>query len=159
MLRRLYLFLLLGLAGLLANASSAQEAAAPGQGPPPQPSPPVEKFEFVSAEGGPGRVQSERDPFALGGRDVGDSGGLRFRPQAATSIPELQLRGIVNGADGSRVGLLQVGNQQVYMVRAGDTISLRTRNSASNTVINIREINQLTLIVESGTLGEVIIVR
>ena len=159
MLRRLYLSLLVGLAGLLASTASAQDADPPEQPAPSQTRPPVEEFEFVSAEGAAGRFQGERDPFALGGRDSGDSGGLRFRPQTGTSLPELKLRGIVNGADGSRVGLLQVGNQQVYMVRAGDTISLRTRNSASNTVINVREINQLTLIVESGTLGEVIIVR
>jgi hypothetical protein len=45
------------------------------------------------------------------------------------------------------------------MVREGDTISLRTGGASSNAVINVVKINQLTLVVESGTLGEVIIVR
>ncbi len=159
MLKMLYLLILVGSGSLLATALQAQTEPN-GVGTEPGTAPePVEEYEFVSAEGQPQGAPLERDPFALGGRTVDDGGGLRFRPQSSASLPPLRLRGIVNGADGSRVGLLQIGNSQVYMVRAGDTISLRTGNSASNTVINVREINQLTLIVESGTLGEVIIVR
>ena len=45
------------------------------------------------------------------------------------------------------------------MVRAGDTVSLRSSGSSANFVINIREISRLSVVVESGTLGEVIIVR
>ena len=159
MLPRLYWFVLVGSGGLLSSAGTAQETATPPQPPSAEVRADVEDFEFVSAEGGPESLEAERDPFALGGRAVTNSGGLRFRPQSANSLPELRLRGIVNGADGTRVGLLQIGNAHVYMVKAGDTISLRGGGSNSNTVINVREINQLTLIVESGTLGEVIIVR
>lgn len=102
-----------------------------------------------------------RDPFAVSQLMIEQTHlqerGLRFTPLAGAQVPELKLRGVVNGTDGQRVGLIEVINEGVFLVRKGDTISLRT--AGNNTVINIQEISQLSVVVESGTLGEVIIVR
>ena len=137
------------------QAGKQTEAVEPSQAEAtaPEPEPAVDTA-AIPAGGNP----LDRDPFAIGGGRNGD-GDLRFIRQAGASLPPLRLRGIVNGQDGARVGLLEVGSEGVYMVREGDTISLRTGGASSNAVINVVKINQLTLVIESGTLGEVIIVR
>lgn len=104
----------------------------------------------------------DRDPFAISplmDQEAALQGrGMRFTPLApGGKTPELKLRGIVNGRDGGRVALLDVGGAEVYLVREGDTISLH--NAGRNTVIKIKEVSHLSLLAEVGTLGEVIIVR
>ena len=108
----------------------------------------------------PNEFEESRDPFSLAGTsDTNGPRGFRFTRQPGGNVPRLSLRGIVLGEENERVGLLQIGTQGVFMVRAGDTVSLRSSGSSANFVINIREISRLSVVVESGTLGEVIIVR
>ena len=106
---------------------------------------------------------NERDPFSLSGvqRQVDNASetGLRFTRQPGGRIPRLILRGIARGSDNTRIGLIEIGSEGVYMVQEGDTVSLRPSAQAGNTVLSIKEIGEITMIVESGTLGEVIIVR
>ena len=106
---------------------------------------------------------NERDPFSLSGvqrkaENVTET-GLRFTRQPGGRIPRLILRGIARGADNIRIGLIEIGAEGVYMVQEGDTVSLRPSGQGGNTVLSIKEIGEITMIVESGTLGEVIIVR
>ena len=106
---------------------------------------------------------NERDPFSLSGVqrqvDSASETGLRFTRQPGGRIPRLILRGIARGSDNTRIGLIEIGSEGVYMVQEGDTVSLRPSAQAGNTVLSIKEIGEITMIVESGTLGEVIIVR
>jgi len=109
----------------------------------------------------PSKFDSDRDPFAtspLIERKGTQPGGPDFRPLAANlKTPELKLRGIVSGAGGDRVALLDIFGSDVYLVREGDTISLH--GSGRNTVIKVQEVSYLSLTVAVGTLGEVLIVR
>ena len=98
------------------------------------------------------------DPFAATAVSSG-KGGVAFTRQPTSNVPRLELRGIVWSQNNDRIGLLQVGNEGVYMVREGDTVSLRTGRGAGNTVLSIKEISKIAVLVETGVLGEVIIVR
>ena len=102
-----------------------------------------------------------RDPFSVSPAMLEESKlkseGLRFTPMAGAQVPQLKLRGIINAESEDRLGLIEVVREGVFLVREGDTISLRS--AASNTVIKITEIGALSVVVEAGTLGEVIVVR
>jgi hypothetical protein len=77
-----------------------------------------------------------------------------------TRLPPLKLRGIVKPGDQSTVvALLEVGggSKQIHMVKIGDEIAFD--RSDPSLVFKIREINRLSVIVEVGTLGDMIIVR
>ena len=79
---------------------------------------------------------------------------------ALTRLPPLKLRGIVKPGDQSTVvALLEVGGsgKQIHMVKIGDEIAFD--RSDPSLVFKIREIDRLSVIVEVGTLGDVIIVR
>ena len=82
-----------------------------------------------------------------------------FRPSPIGNIvPQLALKGIiVKDEDSSPVGLLQVGRSDVHMVREGDEIGFKANDPSQ--VIKIKKISRLSIIVEAGTLGDVIIVR
>ncbi|MEY8252236.1 MAG: hypothetical protein RPR91_07620 [Colwellia sp.] len=106
----------------------------------------------------------KRDPFANSQRmherlQSGDSAGaFSFRAQPNAYIPGLKLRGILDGeSEDERLGLIEVASEGVFLVREGDTFSVRS--AGSNVVVLVKEINNLSLMVEMGTLGEVIIVR
>ncbi|MEW5057141.1 MAG: hypothetical protein AB1Y25_05910 [Cycloclasticus sp.] len=106
----------------------------------------------------------KRDPFANSQRmherlQSGDSGeAFSFRAQPNAYIPGLKLRGILDGeSEDERLGLIEVASEGVFLVREGDTFSVRS--AGSNVVVLVKEINNLSLMVEMGTLGEVIIVR
>ncbi len=111
----------------------------------------------------PPHPELDRDPFATTRlmeqtATRGQKSGPDFTPlPAASATPDLKLRGIVSGADGARLALLDVSGRDVYLVREGDTISLY--GAERNTVIKVLEMNHLTLTVTVGTLGEMVIVR
>jgi hypothetical protein len=90
-----------------------------------------------------------------------DNGGSAFVSSGAlTKLPPLKLRGVVKpDDDNSVVALLEVGGsgKQIHMVKIGDEIAF-DRNDPS-LVFKIRAIDRLSVIVEVGTLGDVIIVR
>jgi hypothetical protein len=113
-------------------------------------------------------TETIRDPFApteqilssMVSLDTGDGRPTFVRSGALTRLPPLKLRGIVKPGDQSTVvALLEVGggSKQIHMVKIGDEIAF-DRNDPS-LVFKIREIDRLSVIVEVGTLGDVIIVR
>jgi len=53
--------------------------------------------------------------------------------------------------------LLEVGGLGLFIVREGDTISLQ--NLPGDNVLRILEINDISVTVEAGSFGELIVVR
>lgn len=69
----------------------------------------------------------------------------------------MRLRGLLHGADGDMVALLQIGDDQVHIVREGDTVGLH--EIGIDSVIRVKQISRLHLVIESGSLDHLIIVR
>ena len=108
-----------------------------------------------------------RDPFNMSGQTArkstggGFGFGTSFLPNTVTKkVPKLKLRGVIN-AESKRpedlLALLEVNNQEVYMVRIGDEISYDPGNPAS--AIKIMSITRLSIKVQVGNLGNVLIIR
>jgi len=125
------------------------------------PSPAGQKTEKPNQSGG-----TARDPFAVSGElqayansgAIAVSGSPRFTAHASPqTLPKMRMRGFLKGKNGESVALLEVDGGQVHIVRAGDTIGLHGRGS--NAGLKIKSIDRLHLVVESGTLGQTIIVR
>lgn len=84
----------------------------------------------------------------------------RFVPAAnrPSRLPELRLRGIARGVgDASPTVLLEIEGYGTYIVTEGDTISLQ--NLPAENVIRIREITKISVIIEAGSFGELIVIR
>lgn len=73
------------------------------------------------------------------------------------NIPKMFLRGQLTGKDGELVALVEIDKGGVHIVREGDTIGLQQLGLDS--VIRVKEINRLQVVIESGSLGRLIIVR
>lgn len=80
------------------------------------------------------------------------SSGLAF------TLPKLTMKGVVfKKQEKLPIALLEIGGNGVYMVRVGDEISF---NPAMPTqVIKVIKISRLNVVVEVGTLGDLIVVR
>ncbi len=114
---------------------------------PPEPAPP-KRDPFAAS---PALNQQEEYEAAV------QQGKVRFMQDAKPrDIPDLKMRGHLQGKNNEVVALLEIG-QRVYIVREGDTIGLH--EFGYDSVIRIKKINRLHLMVESGTLGTLIIVR
>lgn len=90
----------------------------------------------------------------------GPAARRRFVPAAArpAQLPELTLRGIGRtGGENSPTVLLEVEGHGMFVVREGDTISLQALPAEN--VIRIKEITDISVIVETGSFGELIILR
>lgn len=104
-----------------------------------------------------------RDPFALttvilGSQNDNTAPALEFTPVIAEAkIPKLRLKGIIN-TKGEKTALLEVAGYDTYVVKENDAIGLPPSKGGTN-VIKIKKIDRLSLIVEVGHLGQVIIVR
>lgn len=109
-----------------------------------------------------------RDPFSATSKLV----NKRIRPAAITrtgsdigfepqnrpvGIPKMSLKGHLQSKDGDVVALLEIEGSGIHIVREGDTVGLH--NLGQDTVIRIRKISRLHLVIESGSLGKLIIVR
>ncbi len=73
------------------------------------------------------------------------------------AVPKMRMLAYLRGSTGEAVALLEVENGQVHVVREGDAVGLHEFGSGS--VVSIKRIGRLHLVVEVGTLGQVIIVR
>lgn len=82
-----------------------------------------------------------------------------FTPQqsATVKLPEMKLRGHLHSHDGEMVALLQIGKGEVHIVREGDTVGLH--DLGIDTVVRVKQISRLHLVIESGSLEHLIIVR
>ncbi|MEM7194804.1 MAG: hypothetical protein AAF402_07640 [Pseudomonadota bacterium] len=110
----------------------------------------------------PPRSEGPRDPFALTPYIVeqfsaSTSGEAVFTPTLSANVPPLALRGLVQKDANETVALLEIGNTGVYVVREGDTVGFRVGNEEQ--VMRIRKIDGLSVLVETGNLGKVIVVR
>ena len=75
-------------------------------------------------------------------------------------LPILKLKGVINAnrqREQDLLALLQINNKDVYMVRVGDEISFDPTRPSS--AIKIMSISRLSVTVQVGTLGNVLIVR
>ncbi len=126
-----------------------------------------------------GRADFGRDPFAITDRlrHVSIQGGLAnaFVPSSggAGVIPAMKLRGLVrqavkksrnsaqNGKNTQKearvAALLEIEGSGVHVVREGDTVGLH--EIGRNTVLKVVKVDSLSVIVEVGSLGQLIIVR
>ncbi len=125
-----------------------------------------------------------RDPFAITARlqrvSTGGIEGVQFVPKpetvSATDLPKMRLRGLIRTAAKSapasvslasaggkspkprlKAALLEIDGAGVYVVREGDTVGLHRLGKTS--VLKIVGVTELSVVVEIGTLGEVIVVR
>jgi hypothetical protein len=111
-----------------------------------------------------------RDPFAMtrelrkaGTKDDDNNNqaysDYKFKsPSLSVKLPRLTLKGVIfqQGSD-QPLALLEVANQGVYVVRLNDEIGFNPSDPGQ--VIKIKKISNLNIIVEVGTLGDLIIVR
>lgn len=103
----------------------------------------------------------QRDPFAITPRMFeGDPTlqnlGLNFKPDTELEIPEIKLKGVVNGADGKIAALVDVEGVGVIVVREGDTIGVRSKGGGG---LRVRKISRTGLILTAGSLGRDVIVK
>ncbi len=109
-----------------------------------------------------GYRQGQRDPFAPTSRllqvtSSGD-GGVQFQALSqATKLPRMHLRGLIQDRNGDLAALLEIEKSGIHIVREGDAVGLY--DMGVNSVIRVRKINRLNLVVEAGSLGQMIIVR
>lgn len=109
-------------------------------------------------------ASTPRDPFSLSPQLMQDlsidrtRGVSQFQPQDSRVMPRLKLKGIVRDQrTNESLALLDVGGQDVHLVRVGDEISFNSADPKQ--VIKIMKIAPSNLIVEVGTLGDLIMVR
>jgi hypothetical protein len=69
----------------------------------------------------------------------------------------MRLRGLIRGNGKKLAALLDVENSGVHVVHEGDTVGLNELGQDS--VLYIKKINRLNLVVEVGSLGQVLIVQ
>lgn len=114
-------------------------------------------------------VNGIRDPFAVtqevallnqaGQTTQGPYAGRNFKSSnLAFNLPKLTMKGVVfKTQEKLPIALLEIGGIGVYMVRVGDEFSF---NPAIPTqVIKVIKISRLNVVVEVGTLGDLIVVR
>lgn len=112
------------------------------------------------------RNEPIRDPFNLsdkmGMQAPGSTGGpTSFLPNFdQKKIPKLKLKGVVNTDANSPedlLALLEINNKEVYMVKVGDELSYDPANPSA--AMKIVTISRLSVTVQVGSLGNVLIVR
>lgn len=72
-------------------------------------------------------------------------------------MPKIELRGFLESKGTKPVAIIEITGAGVLLVKEGDQISLQ--NDDVNTVLQIKELTNLSVHVEIGTLGRVIVVR
>ncbi len=107
-----------------------------------------------------------RDPFTVTPKiaklnnsyNNGDVDASFITSSAIDQVPKLKLRGVImHDQDSSPLALLDIAGDGVHMVRVGDRISFNAANPLQ--VLEIKQINRLNVIVEIGTLGDLVVVR
>ncbi len=105
-----------------------------------------------------------RDPFTVTPEMIGktkpqDNDVLAFQPvRGAMRLPALKLRGVITRTKGSEpLALLEIGGHDVYMVNRGDEISFDPTQPGQ--VLKVKSIARLSVVVEVGTVGDIMVVR
>lgn len=103
-------------------------------------------------------IDASRDDSSLDGGDGAYSGYDFKSPGLAVKLPKLSLKGVVyKSSKSDPLALLDVSGHGVYMVRLEDEIGFSSADPSQ--VIKIKKINRLNIVVEVGTLGDLIVVR
>lgn len=114
----------------------------------------------------PAARQQSRNPFAVTNRLVNrtpkapvPAPGFSsvFTPQKEAQLPKMRLRGHVLTPEGAIAALLEIEGGDVHIVREGDDVGLH--DYGLDVVIRIKKIDRLHVVIESGTLEQLIIVR
>jgi len=112
-----------------------------------------------------GQDAERADPFSAdavlrSASQAPTSSERRFRP--APSLPEqlplLTLRGVGRSAvSDPPTAILEIGDLGTFVVRPGDVLSLQ--NLPGENVLRIKSIDDISVTVEAGSFGEIIVVR
>lgn len=112
-------------------------------------------------------IDGVRDPFALT-REIfsanqapeqhSDGGSTFNRDGVVYTLPRLALKGVIHKAKKQNpIALLEVSGYGTHLVRVGDELGFNP--SEPKQVLKIKKISRLNVIVEVGTLGDLIVVR
>lgn len=104
-----------------------------------------------------------RDPFAVSHQlqarsgSGGSNGATSYVAEGHPKLPKMYMRGYLKVQGRNPVAILAVSGGSTRVVRAGDTVSLY--EVGNRMVVQIKSISRQHIVVEAGTLGEMIIVR
>lgn len=103
-----------------------------------------------------------RDPFAVSHQlqsynGASPNGSTATYSAAQLQLPKMFMRGYLKGSGSKPAALLQIEGGTTQLVRAGDTVSLY--EVGNQMVVQIKSISRQHLVVEAGSLGEMIIIR
>ncbi|MEM7268211.1 MAG: hypothetical protein AAF401_03045 [Pseudomonadota bacterium] len=115
-------------------------------------------------ETAPGVVDTRTDPFSREGvieraqEEFGDEREFQPAESVPQNLPRLRIEGIgqLDGAP-APAAILNIGNFGTFVVRENDVISLQ--GLAGDNVIRIKKITNISVTVEAGSFGEIIVVR
>lgn len=138
--------MLLG-AGYLPGAGSAQEVSGVDT--------------IVETPADEGQEATRKDPFALDSiASAAPEASISFRPaeKRPARMPELHLRGIGRMSGGANpTAMLEVKGAGLFVVEVDDTISLQ--GVTGDNVLRIVDISDISVTVEAGSFGELIVVQ
>ena len=152
--------------------SSSDQQAGPLKTPEPEPQRPLSQAATVEqrprqAPQFDAYEEGVRNPFAMTGeiaqlayKDNQPVNGYTKQPftDLGGPLPKLTLKGVVfKASQPDPIALLEIAGFGVYMVKVGDKVSIDPRDPKK--VIQIKKISRLNVIIEVGTLGDLIIVR
>lgn len=80
-----------------------------------------------------------------------------FSNTSLLSMPKIKLKGVLKLREGAPQLAILLLNNETYMVREGDEVGFNPVEPSQ--VIKIKKINRLSVLVEVGTVGAVVIVR
>lgn len=109
--------------------------------------------ETASGHDPDGEVRPTRDPF-VGRTNPRGRGTVRSLP---TGIADFHLRGYIQNEQGEALALLEIEGAGLYLVRAGETIGLRTGQQAVQ--VTVSRIAEMAVQVRIGDDGPVLEVR
>ncbi len=84
-------------------------------------------------------------------------GGITPPSRLPEGIPNLMLRGYIEGNGKKSAALLEIQGTDVYIVHEGDSLNLHS--GLQNILLKVREIRNMNLILGVGVRGQEIIVR
>ncbi|MCG3117793.1 MAG: hypothetical protein LLH30_19150 [Candidatus Manganitrophus sp. SA1] len=105
--------------------------------------------------------KSERNPFSetevIQKKAEQRKSNSPLPPKLPEGMPNLALRGYIEGPDAVSAALLEVQGFGVYLIRPGDLLNLHS--GQQNIVLKIEKIGYLNAVVAVGSRGPVIVVR
>ena len=80
-----------------------------------------------------------------------------FSNTSLLSVPKIKLKGVMHHPKNPSPLAILLLNSETYMVREGDEVSFNLAEPSQ--VIKIKKINRLSVLIEVGTLGALVVVR